>query len=80
MKNDAERVTLPRRLMEVEAAPGVRVRVKILEGPGGARVKPEYDDVSAAARQLGRPAHEIAREVQSRALALVASGAADAPR
>jgi pyridinium-3,5-bisthiocarboxylic acid mononucleotide nickel chelatase len=72
---NAERVTLPRSIMEVEAAPGIVVRVKVLQAPGGARVKPEFDDVSAAARRLGRPAHEIAREVQTRALAMVATGA-----
>jgi hypothetical protein len=73
----AERITLPRRQMEVEAAPGVSIRVKVLEAPGGARVKPEYDDVRAAAQQLGRPAHEIAREVQMRALAIVAAAAVE---
>lgn len=66
-----ERVTLPRHELALETDGG-RVRVKVLEGPGGPRVKPEYDDVAAAARRSGRPAHELARELQARALALVA--------
>ncbi len=68
----AERVTLPRRQLDIEAAAGVTVRVKVLESPGGPRIKPEYEDITSAARQLGRPAHELAREVQRRALELVA--------
>jgi uncharacterized protein (DUF111 family) len=56
------------------------VRVKILDAPDGPRAKPEYDDVRAAARQLGRPAHEVAREVQQRALALVTGPAGAGPQ
>jgi len=75
-----ERVTLPRHQVEIEIAPGVSVRVKILEAPSGPRAKPEFDDVSAAARRLGRPALEISREVQTRALAKVAAVAPDTSR
>ncbi|MGE5230599.1 MAG: nickel pincer cofactor biosynthesis protein LarC [Deltaproteobacteria bacterium] len=71
----AERVTLPRHEVTLEAGGGL-VRVKVLEGPGGLRAKPEYDDVAAAARRSGRPAHELARELQNRALDLVATRAA----
>jgi hypothetical protein len=71
----AERVTLPRHELTLEAGGGT-VRVKVLEGPGGLRAKPEYDDVAAAARRSGRPAHELARELQTRALDLVATRAA----
>jgi uncharacterized protein (DUF111 family) len=39
-----------------------------LEGPGGPRVKPEYDDVADLARRTGRPAHEVARDLQLRAI------------
>jgi uncharacterized protein (TIGR00299 family) protein len=70
-----ERVTLVRRLMEIDAGSGVPVRVKIVEAPGGERAKPEYDDVNAAARRLGRPAHEIAREIQARADRMLAGSA-----
>lgn len=70
-----ERVTLPRHELTLEAGGGT-VRVKLLEGPGGLRAKPEYDDVAAAARRSGRPVHELARELQIRALDLVATRAA----
>jgi uncharacterized protein (TIGR00299 family) protein len=69
----AERVTLARREVEVRTADGDAVRVKVLEGPDGPRVKPEYEDVAAVARRTGRPAHEVARDLQSRALRLVSS-------
>lgn len=66
----AERVTLARHEMELDAGDGMRVRVKILDAPGGPRAKPEYDDVAAVARRTGRPAHEVARDLQDRALHL----------
>jgi hypothetical protein len=66
----AERVTLPRRTVDVQAGDGTSVRVKIVEAPGGPRAKPEYDDVAAIARRTGRPAHEVARELQGAALRL----------
>src|SRR5262249_14827215 len=66
-----ERVTLPRRQIEVAAPDGSPVRVKVLDTPAGPRVKPEDDDISALARRLGRPAHELAREVEQRARELV---------
>jgi uncharacterized protein (DUF111 family) len=69
----AERVTLARREVEVRTADGEAVRVKVLEGPDGPRVKPEYEDVAALARRTGQPAHEVARDLQSRALRLVSS-------
>jgi pyridinium-3,5-bisthiocarboxylic acid mononucleotide nickel chelatase len=67
----AERVTLARREIEVTSADGTAVRVKVLEGPDGPRVKPEYEDVAALARRTGQPAHEVARDLQHRALRLV---------
>lgn len=63
-----ERVTLPRREITVTVA-GVPIRVKVLEGPGGPRVKPEYDDVAALAKQLGRPIQDVALDVRERAVA-----------
>ena len=70
----AERATLARRQVTVELAPQVAVRVKVLEQPDadGVRVKPEYDDVLAAARALGRPPLDVARVAQRDAEALVA--------
>jgi len=70
-RHSAERVTLPRREVQVDIGDGTRVRVKVLAGPDGPRVKPEYDDVAAVARRTGRPAHEVARDLQERALRLV---------
>ncbi len=68
----AARDTLPRREIVITTRDGAAVRVKVLDAPGGARVKPEYDDVMAAARQAGRPAADIVREVQQRAADRVA--------
>jgi uncharacterized protein (TIGR00299 family) protein len=64
----AERVTLARREFEVTSADGTAVRVKVLEGPDGPRLKPEYEDVAAVARRTGRPALEVARDLHDRAL------------
>jgi hypothetical protein len=69
----AERATLPRHHVTVRLD-GVAVRVKVLEqvGGGGVRVKPEYEDVLAAARALGKPPIDVARAVERDAAALVA--------
>ncbi len=76
-RQPAERVTLARREVQVEAADGTRVRVKVLDAPDGPRMKPEYDDVAALARRTGRPAHEVASDLRNRAIRLVsAEGAA----
>ena len=72
-RHTAERVTLARREVEVTSADGSAVRVKVLEGPDGLRVKPEYEDVAAVARRTGQPAHEVARDLHYRALRLVSS-------
>jgi pyridinium-3,5-bisthiocarboxylic acid mononucleotide nickel chelatase len=69
----AERETLARREVELTMPDGSAVRVKVLDGPDGPRVKPEYEDVAALARRSGRPAHEVARDLQSRALRLVSA-------
>ena len=63
----AERSTLPRHQITVRLD-GVAVRVKVLEQAaegGRVRVKPEYDDVLAAAKALGRPPIEVARAVEA---------------
>lgn len=70
----AERATLPRREVAVEVAPGVAVRAKAVVLPDGAvRVKPEYDDVMAAAAALSRPAIDVARAAQRDAEAKIAN-------
>src|SRR5207249_5398186 len=66
----AERATVPRHQLTVRLD-GVAVRVKVLDGDG-VRVKPEYDDVLAAAQALGRPPLEVARAVERDAVALLA--------
>ena len=66
----AERATLPRHQLTVRLD-GVAVRVKVLDG-GTVRVKPEYDDVLAAAKALGRPPIDVARAVERDAAALIA--------
>lgn len=67
----AERITLSRRMLEVPIAGGPPVAVKVVDAPGGPRVKAEFEDVRRAAQQLGRPALEVAREVENAARALV---------
>jgi hypothetical protein len=64
----SERATLDRELWELQSDDGSRVRVKTLHGPDGVRVKPEFDDVIAAARRTGRPAHELSRKYLDEAL------------
>ncbi len=66
----AERATLPRHQLTVRLD-GVAVRVKVLDGDS-VRVKPEYDDVLAAAQALGRPPLDVARAVERDAAALIA--------
>jgi uncharacterized protein (TIGR00299 family) protein len=61
------RHTLPRRELALELNGAGRVRVKVWEAPGGARWKAEFDDVAAVAERLGRPAWDVAREVERRA-------------
>ena len=78
-RQTAERVTLARRELSVEAADGTAVRVKVLDAPDGPRMKPEYDDVAAVARRTGRPAHEVARDLRDRALRLVSPEGAARP-
>src|SRR5881296_654630 len=68
----AERATLPRHQLTVRLD-GVAIRVKVLDG-GSVRVKPEYDDVLAAAKALGRPPIDVARAVERDAEALIAKG------
>jgi hypothetical protein len=75
----AERVTLARRELQIDAGDGTRVRVKVLDAPDGPRVKPEYDDVAAVARRSGRPAHEVARDLRERALRQVSPEGAARP-
>jgi uncharacterized protein (TIGR00299 family) protein len=76
----AERVTLPRRRIEVHGADGVPVGVKVVDTPRGPRVKAEFEDVRRAAARLGRPAIEVAREIESQARSMLAGSGAGASR
>lgn len=69
----AERMTLPRRERTVQVE-GQTVRVKVIDTPAGPRLKPEYDDVSRAARAIGRPALEVAASARAAAEQLEARG------
>jgi uncharacterized protein (TIGR00299 family) protein len=64
----AERVTLARHDILLEVENGMSVRVKVLDGPGGVRVKPEFEDVARVAASTGRPAIDVAKEMQRAAL------------
>jgi uncharacterized protein (TIGR00299 family) protein len=66
-RSTAERITLPRREWTLRTGDGGAVRMKTVNAPGGPRAKPEFDDVVAEARRSGRPAHELARELQDQA-------------
>jgi uncharacterized protein (TIGR00299 family) protein len=71
----AERATVARRHVTVDVGGIAPVRVKVLETPAGGavRVKPEYDDVVAAARTLGLAPLEVARAAQRSAEAMIAN-------
>jgi pyridinium-3,5-bisthiocarboxylic acid mononucleotide nickel chelatase len=66
----AERVTLSRREITVPVEGGT-VRVKVVDAPGGSRLKPEYEDLAALAVRLGRPLEEVAFDVRRRARLIV---------
>ncbi|KPK04169.1 MAG: hypothetical protein AMS20_09070 [Gemmatimonas sp. SG8_28] len=59
------RSTLDRRTVQVELAGRHRVGIKVWDGPGGRRLKAEYEDVRSAAEALGRPAGDVAREAEN---------------
>ncbi len=59
----AERQTVRRHSEQVELPAGA-VRVKVLAGPGGSRMKPEYDDVVGMARRTGRASLDIVDDVR----------------
>jgi len=71
---ECERVSLRRRIVEVDTRWGP-VRVKV-SGGGGATltVKPEYDDCAALARSSGAPLVEVAREALQLAQGRVREG------
>jgi len=62
------RSTLPRDHWVLKTDDGQEFRIKTLHGPDGRRVKPEFDDVLAAAERTGRPAYQLFRLIQAQAL------------
>ncbi len=69
----AVRSTLGREQLVVELGGSRRVRVKVLHGPGGDRIKPEYGDVTKVAAELGVPALDVARQAQRLAETILAA-------
>ncbi len=67
-----ERVTLARRQLAVRTADGLSGVVKVVDTPAGPRVKAEFDTVREAARRSGRPALDVAREMERQAYELMA--------
>ena len=66
-RSPAVRSTLKRHEHTVMVNGTGEVRVKVLEGPGGTRIKPEYSDVVDLATRTGIPAMDIARMAQREA-------------
>jgi len=62
----------------VEIEPGVRIRVKVWDGPHGGRLKPEFADVVEAARVLGWPPLDMAHRASRAAEALMEQQTEDA--
>ncbi|MDH4132972.1 MAG: nickel pincer cofactor biosynthesis protein LarC [Gemmatimonadota bacterium] len=75
-----ERITLPRKYLQVTTGSGEPVSVKVVETPGGPRLKAEFRDVLRVAGRSGRPALEIAREVESAARSMVVPPVRDPTR
>jgi uncharacterized protein (TIGR00299 family) protein len=68
----ASRSTLSREELVVEVGPAQRVRIKVLDGPGGPRMKPEYGDVTRVAGEMGLPALDVARRAERLAETILA--------
>ncbi len=70
---NARRVTLPRRIETIATALGP-IRVKIVEGPGGRRARPEYEDVRGIAQREGKPLAEVMARVEQDVAELLNEG------
>jgi len=60
---EVRRTTLPRRMATIETTFGP-VQVKIVEGPGGRRVRPEYEDLRRIADRAGKTLAEVMTRVE----------------
>ncbi len=68
----AARATLQRHEHRIKLDGVGTVRVKLLEGPDGARLKPEYGDVQDLAAKTGMPAMQVARLAEREAEIILA--------
>lgn len=69
----AQRVVLPRRMQTIATTIG-SVRVKIVDGPGGRRGRPEYDDVRSIAQREGRPLSDVMARIEREVAELLDEG------
>lgn len=67
------RSTLGRRELVVDLGLAKMVRVKVLDGPRGPRIKAEYGDVTKVAGELGVPALDVARQAERLAETILSS-------
>jgi uncharacterized protein (TIGR00299 family) protein len=58
------RSTLAREELVVDVGATRKVRIKVLNRPGGCRIKPEYGDVAEVAAELGVPALDVAKQAE----------------
>jgi uncharacterized protein (DUF111 family) len=75
-----DRITLRRSDLQVSAGNGQEVAVKVVHTAAGIRAKAEFDDVKRVAEQTGRPAFEIAREIEAAARSMVLTSVQDTSR
>jgi uncharacterized protein (TIGR00299 family) protein len=75
-----DRITLQRNVLHVDAGDGERVAVKVVHTSAGPRAKAEFEDVKRIAQKTGRPAFEVAREVEAAARSVVLASVQDTPR
>ena len=75
-----DRITLRRSDLHVTAGNGQDVSVKVVHTAAGPRAKAEFDDVKRVAEQTGRPAFEIAREIEAAARSMVLASVQDTSR
>ena len=75
-----DRITLQRSDLRVTAGNGQNVAVKVVHTAAGPRAKAEFEDVRRVAEQTGRPAFEIAREIEAAARSMVLASVQDTSR
>jgi uncharacterized protein (TIGR00299 family) protein len=66
-----DRITLLRNDLRIATGSGHDVAVKVVHTAAGLRAKAEFEDVKRVAEQTGRPAFEVAREIEAAARSMV---------